>query len=148
MQRSDFRHFTPFRIRYYETDAQGIVFNANYLSFFDTAITEYLRELPFDWMGQKAKTNTEFHVVRALVEYTGPVRYDEEIEVGTKIEKLGRSSVTYRFGVFGKGETQSRSTGEIVWVNTDQAAHRSAPLPEEFRARVTKYEGLLADAAN
>lgn len=147
MQRSNFRHFTPFRIRYYETDAQGIVFNANYLAFFDVEITEYLRELPFDWEGQKAKSNTEFHVVRALVEYAAPVRYDEEIEIGTKVGKLGRSSVTYQFGVFGKGEVEPRSTGEIVWVNTDQATHKSAPLPEDFRSRVAKLENLAATMA-
>lgn len=142
MKRSDFWHFTPFRIRYYETDAQGIVFNANYLAFFDTAITEYLREIAFDWQGQKARSNTEFHVVRALVEYAAPVRYDEEIEIGTKVEKLGRSSATYRFGVFGKGESDARSTGEIVWVNTDQSTHKSAALPEDFRASVSKKEKL------
>ena len=147
MQRSDFHHFTPFRIRYYETDAQGIVFNANYLAFFDVAITEYLRDLPFDWEGQKAKSNTEFHVVRALVEYAAPVRYDEEIEIGTKVEKLGRSSATYKFAVFGKGETEPRSTGEIVWVNTDQATHKSAPLPEDFRRRIAKLENLAATIA-
>ncbi len=142
MQRSDFRHFTPFRVRYYEADAQGILFNANYLAYFDTCIVEYLRDLPFDWNAEKAEKNTDFHTVRALVEYASPVRYDEEIEIGTRIDRLGRSSMTFKFAVFGKGESNARSTGEVVWVNTDQAAHKSAPLPEMLRQRVTKKEAL------
>lgn len=146
MQRSDFWHFTPFRVRYYEADAQGILFNATYLAFFDTCIVEYLRELPFDWVGERARNNTDFHVVRALVEYAAPVRYDEEIEIGTKIEKLGRSSITYRFAVFGKGESDPRSTGEVVWVNADQSTHKSAPLPEVMRERAMKKEKIAATA--
>lgn len=147
MQRSDFWHFTPFRVRYYEADAQGILFNANYLAFFDTCIVEYLRDLPFDWNGERAKHNTDFHTVRALVEYSAPVRYDEEIEIGTKIEKLGRSSMTFKFALFGKGENNARSTGEVVWVNADQATHKSAPLPELLRERVTKKEKLADPVA-
>ncbi len=142
MQRSDFRHFTPFRVRYYEADAQGILFNATYLAFFDTCITEYLRDLPFDWVGERALRNTDFHVVRALVEYAAPVRFDEQIEIGTKIEKLGRSSIVYKLAVFGKGESNLRSTGEVVWVNADQATHKSAPLPELLRERAAKKENL------
>jgi acyl-CoA thioester hydrolase len=80
--------------------------------------------------------------VRALVEYAAPVRYDEQIEVGTKIEKLGRSSMTFKFAIFGKGESSLRATGEVVWVNADQAAHKSAPLPEILRERVMKKERL------
>lgn len=146
MQRSDFWHFTPFRVRYYEADAQGILFNATYLAYFDTCIVEYLRDLPFDWFGEKARSNTDFHVVRALVEYAAPVRYDEQIEIGTKIEKLGRSSITYKFAVFGKGESDARSTGEVVWVNADQSTHKSAPLPELMRERVIKKEKLSEPA--
>jgi acyl-CoA thioester hydrolase len=146
MQRSDFWHFTPFRVRYYEADAQGILFNATYLAFFDTCIVEYLRELPFDWVGERARNNTDFHVVRALVEYAAPVRYDEEIEIGTKIEKLGRSSITYKFAVFGKGESDVRSTGEVVWVNADQSTHKSVPLPEVMRERAMKKEKIAAPA--
>lgn len=144
MQRSDFWHFTAFRVRYYEADAQGILFNANYLAFFDTCITEYLRDLPFDWIGEREKHNTDFHTVRALVEYAVPVRFDEQIEIGTKIEKLGRSSMTFKFAVFGKGEDKLRSTGEVVWVNADQAAHKSAPLPEALRLRAIEKEKLAS----
>jgi acyl-CoA thioester hydrolase len=74
------------------------------------------------------------------------VRYDEQVEIGTKIEKLGRSSMTFKFALFGKGENNVRATGEVVWVNADQAAHKSAPLPGELRQRVMKKEKLSEPA--
>ena len=74
------------------------------------------------------------------------MRYDEEVEIGTKIEKLGRSSMTFRFAVFGKEESNMRSAGEVVWVNADQTAHKSAPLPEVLRERVTRKEKLIVPA--
>ena len=48
MSREQFNFHYSFRIRYSEVDAQGIVFNAHYLTFFDTAMTEYLRHINYD----------------------------------------------------------------------------------------------------
>ena len=45
MKRSDFRFFHRLRVRWAEVDMQKIVFNAHYLMYFDTAITEYWRAL-------------------------------------------------------------------------------------------------------
>ena len=45
MARSDYTFFYPFRIRYSEVDGQSIVYNSHYLTFFDTAIIEYLEEI-------------------------------------------------------------------------------------------------------
>lgn len=36
MTRDQFSFFHPFRIRYSEIDGQGVVFNAHYLTFYDT----------------------------------------------------------------------------------------------------------------
>ncbi len=46
--RADFRFFHPFRVRYSEIDGQRVVYNAHYLTFFDTAIFEYYRAIGYD----------------------------------------------------------------------------------------------------
>ena len=48
MSREQFWFFYPLRVRYSEVDCQGVVFNANYLMYFDTTITEYFRALGYD----------------------------------------------------------------------------------------------------
>ena len=81
MSRSQFSFYHSFRIRYSEVDAQGIVFNAHYLTYFDTAITEYFRNLPYDYRGQVERTGEDYHTVKTLVEYYAPISFDDEIDV-------------------------------------------------------------------
>ena len=68
MARSDYSFFFPFRVRYAEVDGQMIVFNAHYLTYFDTAITEFFRVLPYDYQGQVERTGEDYHTVKTLVE--------------------------------------------------------------------------------
>jgi len=144
-KRDDFWFFWPTRVRYAEIDAQGVVFNANYLAYFDTAITEYIRALPYNYgLGGDVKAGTDFHIVKAVVEYKAPIRFDAEIEVGVRTAKLGRTSIAYALAIFPKGGEAVLSTGEVIWVNTDMKAHKSAPLPEALVAAVRERETVPA----
>lgn len=89
--RKDFRFHHPFRVRYGEVDAQSVVFNAHYLTYFDTAITEYFRTIGYDYYGEVTRTGIDFHAVRSLVEYEAPIRFDEEMKVCVPVAKVGRS---------------------------------------------------------
>jgi acyl-CoA thioester hydrolase len=144
-KRGDFWFFWPARVRYAEIDAQGVVFNANYLAYFDTAITDYIRALPYRYgLGGDPATGTDFHIVKATVEYKAPIRFDDEIEVGVRTAKLGRTSIAYALAIFPKGGERLLSTGEVIWVNTDMKAMKSAPLPEALIAAVRKREAVPA----
>lgn len=144
-KRGDFWFFWPTRVRYSEIDAQGVVFNAHYLTYFDTAITDYLRALPYAYgLGGDKAAGTDFHLVKSTVEYRAPIRFDQEIEVGVRTGKLGRTSAAFALAIFPKGGADLLSTGEIIWVNTDLQAHKSAPLPEAFVAAVRKREAVPA----
>lgn len=125
-------HFTPLRVRYSEIDAQGIVFNAHYLTYYDLAITEYLRTLGYDYDGMVRDTGLDFHLVKAVVEYKRPILKDAEIDVGIAAGRIGTSSVTWRLAIFPKGEDDVLATGEIVWVCSKVGAHKSHALPEQL----------------
>jgi acyl-CoA thioester hydrolase len=132
--RADFAFFEPFRVRYSEIDYQGIVFNAHYLTYYDVTITEYLREIGFDYDNLTKTEGLDFHLVKALVEYRRPILKDAEIEVGIACGRLGTSSVTWSLAIFGRDDEDVLATGEIVWVCSVVGAHRSHPLPEGLRA--------------
>ncbi len=127
--RTTFDHFTPIRVRYSEIDAQGIVFNAHYLTYYDITITEYLRVLGYDYDGMVRSTGLDFHLVKALVEYRRPIAKDAEIEVGIAVGRIGTSSLTWALAIFGKDDDEVLATGEIVWVCSKVGAHKSHPLP-------------------
>jgi acyl-CoA thioester hydrolase len=141
MARNDFKFFHRFRIRYSEIDGQGIVFNAHYLTFFDQAITEYFRALPYDYKAETARSGHDFHTVKTLVEYAKPIQFDEEIDVCVKAGRIGRSSIRLDFEIHGKDTEDFRASGEVVWVYTNQATHKTAPVAEDLVARLVGLEG-------
>ena len=69
ISREQFWFFHPFRVRYSEIDGQHVVFNAHYLTYFDTTITEYFRALGYDQYADAQTTGVDFHVVKSLIEY-------------------------------------------------------------------------------
>jgi len=139
--KSDFKFSWPFRVRYAEIDGQRVVFNAHYLTYFDTAITEYFHALPYDYMGQVHRTGEDYHTVRTLVEYQKPITFDEDIEVYVRTARMGRSSLTFQLEIHPKDVHDLRAMGEITWVNTDQTTHRSAALPKQLIKKIATFEG-------
>ncbi|GAB3118690.1 acyl-CoA thioesterase [Novispirillum itersonii] len=129
-----FRH--PFRVRYSEVDCQGVAYNAHYLTWFDVALWEFFRSLPWDLKAQVRDTGTDFHTVKAVVDYHAPVRFDEEIRVAVQPVRIGGSSLTFSLSLDVAGEDRRRASGEIVWVNACQTTHTSRPLPDGLRNRL------------
>jgi len=144
MSLEKFWFYFPFRVRYSEIDAQGVVFNAHYLTYFDTSITEYFRALGYDQYAHSRKTGIDVHVVKSLIEYKAPVLFDWELEVGARVARIGNSSLTFELAIFRKGGTDALVTGEIVWVYTDQNTHRPVPIPQSILQSIAMRETHLA----
>ena len=60
MKRKIYKFFHTLRVRYAEVDAQGIVFNSHYLTYFDCAITEYYRKIKYNYILDFVVHNTVF----------------------------------------------------------------------------------------
>jgi acyl-CoA thioester hydrolase len=144
MSREQFWFFHPFRVRYSEIDGQGVVFNAHYLTWFDTTITEYFRALGYDQYADSRKTSIDFHVVKSLIEYKAPILFDWEIEVGARVARIGNSSLAFDLAIFLKGGVDALVTGEIVWVYTSQQTHRPVAIPGSIRELIATRERHLA----
>jgi acyl-CoA thioester hydrolase len=121
-----------FRVRYAEVDYQGIVYFAHYATYFDVTVHEFFRALPYDYTAVRRSTGTDFNIVRSLVEYRRPLRFDEAFEVELALGRVGRTSLTFTPAIWVAGEAEPRATGEVVWVHADQASMRAVPLPQEL----------------
>ena len=144
MSREQFWFFHPFRVRYSEIDGQGVVFNAHYLTYFDTSITEYFRALGYDQYADARATGIDFHVVKSLIEYKAPALFDWELDVGARVARIGNTSLGFELAIFQKGSNEVLVTGEIVWVYTDQKSHRPVPIPQSIRDFIATRERRLA----
>ena len=147
MTRSDFRFFHPYRVRYSEIDGQGVVYNAHYLTFFDVSIHEYFRSLNHERYADAKATGCDFHVVRALAEFRAPLRFDDQFEVGVRVARIGRSSLTFHLAVFLLAASEPCATGEVVWTYTDQTTRKAVPVTTETRTIIACREPHIASAA-
>lgn len=145
MPRADFKFFYPLHVRYGEVDVQGVVYNGHYLTYFDLALTEYMRALGFPPSLENARSGHDPQVVKATVEWRGPVRFDEHVDIGVRVVRIGRSSLTFALEIHGAGKEDLRAFGEVVWVNVDLAKGKSAPLPEAMAAAIRAWEGAALD---
>jgi acyl-CoA thioester hydrolase len=144
MSREQFWFFHSFRVRYSEIDGQGVVFNAHYLTYFDTTITEYFRALGYDQYADSRTTGIDFHIVKSVIEYKAPVLFDQELDVGARVARIGNSSLVFDLAIFLKGGDEPLVTGENVWVYTDQKSHRPVPIPQSMRDLIATREKNLA----
>ena len=140
MSRSQFNYFFSFRVRYSEVDAQGIVFNAHYLTYFDSAMTEYLRHIGHDYQKEVERSNEDFHTVKTLVEYIKPILFDQIIDVCIRVEKIGKSSLTFLLEIYHQNEEDVLASGEVIWVNADQKTHKSTKLSDDLCRKIRIHE--------
>ena len=138
MPRADFVCVPQLRVRWAEVDMQKIVFNAHYLTYIDTAIAEYWREIGLPYPhGYVERYGSDIFLRKASVEYLGSARYDDELAVCCRVAKLGRSSMTFHFEIYRAADLLI--SAELVYVNADPSM-KAVALPDEVRERVRKYE--------
>ena len=139
MQRGDFTFTHRLRVRWAEVDRQDVVFNANYFLYFDVAVAEYWRAIGFRYPQDIVeKFGTDIFAVKASAEYHGSATYEDELDVGCRVGRIGRSSLQLVFGIW-HGE-ELITSGELVYVNVDLKTRKSAPWPDVLKAAILGYE--------
>jgi len=141
MAKQDFNCVHRLRVRWAEVDMQKIVFNGHYLTYIDTAVAEYWREIGLPYpQGYVERYGADLFLRKATVEYLGSARYDEVLAVCARVGKLGRSSMTFHFEIHREGQAAPLVSAELVYVNADPSTMQATALPEDLRARVQRYE--------
>lgn len=124
------------RVRYAETDAQGIAFNANYLTWCDVAVTEYFRHCGLPYAQFVETAGIDFHAVHAEIEFKHPARFDEEIDLSVSGRTRGARilwSIEMR-----RAGTVLCSVG-LEYAVMDVQSRRPVRLPEQWQ-RTLKLE--------
>lgn len=138
MKKQEFRFFHRLRVRWAEVDMQKIVFNAHYLMYFDTAITDYWRALALPYQEAMEQLDGDLYVKKATVEFHASARMDDQIDVALKCARIGNSSITFTGAIF-RGEELLISC-EMVYVFANPATQTSRPVPDGLRAILLGYE--------
>ncbi|WP_233608440.1 acyl-CoA thioesterase [Nocardia stercoris] len=130
--------------RWADNDHYGHVNNVTYYAYFDTAVNAWLmqatgvdiRELPA--LGVVATTSCK---------YLGSISFPDDLRVGLRVTRLGRSSITYELAVFrvADGDLELAATGTFVHVYVDHATRKPVEIPDIVR---TAAQALVVESAS
>jgi acyl-CoA thioester hydrolase len=119
------------RVRYAETDRMGVVYYANYLVWFEVGRTEWLRQSGWTYREMELD-GISLPVIEAHAEYRRPARYDDEIEISTRMQMITPVRVRFDYEVWRPGEDSPLATGHTVHAALDVNG-RPCRLPPRVR---------------
>ena len=126
---ADYPYNVVIATRWQDNDAYGHINNVVYYGFFDTAVNRFLIE----------EGGLDIH----KSQYIAPAAYPEDIYVGLRVIKIGRSSVTYGLSVFA-GESKRRvAHGQFVHVFVDRKSDKAIPIPVKIKSALESICDVL-----
>ena len=135
LRRADFPHFLAIPTRWMDNDIYGHVNNVTYYSYFDTVINDYLIKVGSldihsdPVIGITPETRCQF---------LDSLAFPEIVEAGLRVQRLGRSSVTYEVGLFKAGRVAPAAFGSFVHVFVERASQRPLEMPAKIRSALEK----------
>ena len=126
----------PVRVYYEDTDAQGLVYYANYFKFMERARTEWLRSLGIEQDILMREERRIFVVVDTKAEFLEPARFNEELLVTAGLSGLTRASFMIEQNIF-----RNSLDGTLLCRGTVRAALLNADTLRPVRVPASLFEG-------
>jgi acyl-CoA thioester hydrolase len=138
---TQYRFYHPVEVRYGDLDPQGHVNNAKHLTYFEQARIAYWIEMGFF---TKDQSFIEIGVILADVHiiYLEPIYFGQRIKVGVHVAKMGNKSMTWEQNIVDAESGKELAKGEVVVVAYDYKEEKTIPIPQEWREKITQFEGL------
>jgi acyl-CoA thioester hydrolase len=124
------------RVRYAECDVQGVVFNAHYLAYFDTSITELWRAAVGSYQTMLDR-GVDIVVAEAQLRFASPARFDEELTLEVAVTRMGTTSIATEHRIH--HEQRPIVSGTLVHVMVDRQTLTKTPIPDWLRAGLTPF---------
>ncbi len=130
------------RVRYSDTDAQSIVFNANYMRYFDDTVTDY-----FDALGVPPADFTasghDIVLAHAEIDFLASARIGDVIVTGARVESVGTTSIRFRLETWDEATEATVVRGLLVQVVVDAETFEKKPVPPFFVEAIERLQGTL-----
>lgn len=133
VQRANFRFWTSLDTRWADCDPYGHVNNAQYYSYFDTALTRMLIERG---VLRSADDSSIGLCVESQCCFFAPIKFPATVDIGVAIGKMGDKSLRYEIGIFELNSDKPLASGYFVHVFVDPATRRTKSLSDRQRAAI------------
>ena len=122
----DFSFKTEVRVRFAETDAQGIAHNSVYLVWFEVTRIDYLARFRGGYPGLRAD-GIEALTIESHVRYLAPARFDDSLTVRARCGDLRGARFRFDYAVERDGEAVADGWTRHACV--DAITHRPTRVP-------------------
>jgi acyl-CoA thioester hydrolase len=125
-----------FRVPFGDVDMMGHVNNAKYLTYFETARTEYISAQ----FGADGLSNMKESIIiaHAEVDYKSPARWNDELLLKLRPSSVGNSSWVYDYEITNEKTGIVVALGKTVQVSYDYTKRKTIPVPERVRRELLK----------
>jgi len=124
----------PVRVYYEDTDAQGVVYYANYFRFMERARTEWLRSLGVDMVALMEQERRIFVVAEVQVRFAAAARLSDEVVVTAQLRNLTRVSFDIEQNIY-----RDKVDGELITSGSVKAAYLDADTMRPKRIPPTLF---------
>lgn len=118
------------KVRYSDTDAQGIVFNGNYATYFDDTMTDFFDLVGYRW------DEVEVVLGRLEIDFRSPGRLGETLVTGARVERIGTTSFTVHLATWEKQSERLVAEAKQIQVVVDSGDFRPVPVPAALVAAI------------
>jgi acyl-CoA thioester hydrolase len=125
------------KIRYSDTDAQGIVFNANYARYFDDTLTDLFDLVGFPW------GEVEIVLRRMEIDFHSTARLGDVLVTGARVERVGKTSLTVQLATWDEDSGRQVAEARQVQVTVSGEDFRPVPVPEELIQAIEAVQGVV-----
>lgn len=129
--------YFPIRIYYEDTDAEGIVYYANYLKFAERARTEFLRFSGINQQRHLQESGCGFVVRSCNIDYVASAVLDDKLTVSCQISELGAAFAVIRQKIYRSGELLCTLEVKVVYMNIN--TRRPTRIPTAFVEQFRKF---------
>jgi acyl-CoA thioester hydrolase len=111
-------HILNIRVRYPEVDAMGYLHHSRYLQYFEMGRVELLRSAGHSYADLE-RQGIFFAVVKAEIRYRAPARYDEELQLRTKLVKTTTVRLDHSYELMREGKILSEGQTTIACIDRE-----------------------------
>ena len=133
----DFHFAHRQRVRFGETDLQGVVYYANYLLFAEVGRIAYLRELGVLYERDLLAHGVDFTIGEARVRYQAPLRFDDEYDIKVRVGEVRHSSWTLEYGI-DRADGIHCADASTIQVMIDRKTGRATRIPADLRQTLAR----------
>ena len=128
-----YTHSTRVRVRYAETDQMGVVYHSNFIIWFEVGRVELLRQLGFSYR-QMEQDGCRLPVVDVRCRYKEPARYDEELVVQTRVQRVRSNLIHFAYEVTRADDGVLLAEGETIHLTQALDGSRRVFPPQYIQA--------------